>query len=187
MCLQADAYAKVRGFPKKLAGEDFYLLNKLAKVGGVRSLQGPPIKLAGRTSGRVPFGTGVAIATIRDQLDRGQPYEVYNPQVFLGLKYWLRMIDTAGSATHINEIVRVFDSIDEPIGSMLSNAIDTLNYLVPVKRAIDEVRGEVRVKRLHDWNDAFRTLKLIHALRDEGLKNIPADQVLKPFMTEQNL
>ena len=32
MAVSANHYAKVRGFPKREAGEDFYLLNKLAKV-----------------------------------------------------------------------------------------------------------------------------------------------------------
>ena len=34
--IETAAYAKVRGFPKRMAAEDFYLVNKLAKVGEVR-------------------------------------------------------------------------------------------------------------------------------------------------------
>lgn len=33
IAIQANAYAAVRGFPEKLAGEDFYILNKLRKLG----------------------------------------------------------------------------------------------------------------------------------------------------------
>src|SRR5690606_7060656 len=52
-----DAYSKVRGFPKKEAGEDFYFVSKLAKIGSVH--QGASrIELAPRPSPRVPFGTG---------------------------------------------------------------------------------------------------------------------------------
>ena len=42
-CLAVDAtsYAKVRGFPRRNAAEDFYLLNKLAKVGWIRRLRAP--------------------------------------------------------------------------------------------------------------------------------------------------
>ena len=35
LAAQADAYCKVRGFPRRAGGEDFYLLNKLAKLGAV--------------------------------------------------------------------------------------------------------------------------------------------------------
>ena len=30
-------------------------------------------------------------------------------------------------------------------------------------------------RRLMEWTDAFRTLKLIHALRDQGLHSVPLD------------
>ena len=33
LAFKADSYTAVRGFPKRSAGEDFYLLNKLAKLG----------------------------------------------------------------------------------------------------------------------------------------------------------
>ena len=55
------AYAKVRGFPRRNAAEDFYLLNKLAKVGSVRSLATPTLTIDARLSERVPFGTGPAL------------------------------------------------------------------------------------------------------------------------------
>ncbi|MCP4044824.1 MAG: hypothetical protein GY732_02400, partial [Gammaproteobacteria bacterium] len=58
MAVNADHYARVRGFPKRAAGEDFYLLNKLAKVGSVLQLaSGPdckPIVIESRRSDRVP-------------------------------------------------------------------------------------------------------------------------------------
>ena len=182
MCLQADAYAKVRGFPKKLAGEDFYLLNKIAKVGTVQTLEGAPIKLSGRTSDRVPFGTGVAVSLIQNNLDKGHPYEVYDPQVFIGLKHWLSVVEVAESAADMNEVEHALERVEEPLGSLLKKAIQAQNYLTPIRRAIVEVKGDVRRKRLRDWNDAFRALKLIHALRDAGLNNVPADDVLTPFM-----
>ncbi len=38
MAVSPVHYARVRGFPKREAGEDFYLLNKLAKLGSVLEL-----------------------------------------------------------------------------------------------------------------------------------------------------
>ena len=54
-------YAKSRGFPKRRAGEDFYLLNKIAKLADVSYLAGSAVELQARASARVPFGTGPAI------------------------------------------------------------------------------------------------------------------------------
>ena len=65
-CLAVDAtsYAKVRGFPRRNAAEDFYLLNKLAKVGRIHRLKAPVIEIQARASTRVPFGTGPGIARV---------------------------------------------------------------------------------------------------------------------------
>ena len=50
LAIHAEAYAKVRGFPRRDGGEDFYLLNKIAKVGGVRHLPAPTMRLSARAS-----------------------------------------------------------------------------------------------------------------------------------------
>ena len=74
-----EAYAMVRGVPKRAAGEDFHFLNKLSKVGEVRSAVGTPIVLSSRHSDRVPFGTGPALSAAPDDpLD----YPVFHPDVF---------------------------------------------------------------------------------------------------------
>ena len=45
LAVKADAYAQVRGFPKRAGAEDFYLLNKLAKLGAMPRLQGRCIRI----------------------------------------------------------------------------------------------------------------------------------------------
>jgi hypothetical protein len=172
----------VRGFPKRLAGEDFYILNKLAKVGSVECLQGKPVILEGRTSDRVPFGTGVAVVQIRERLSNDLAYEVYDPRVFVALKHWLNALNTTILQRDINALHDALNQMAEPLGTILMRALIRTDSIGPVERAIKEVEGPVLRKRIHDWNDAFRTLKLVHALRDEGLANVPASTVLTPFM-----
>ena len=43
-----------------------------------------------------------------------------------------------------------------------------------------------RLRRLHDWFDGFRTLKLIHHLRDQGSSSLPWQEAIRraPFMDE---
>ena len=82
LAVHATAYARVRGFPKRLAAEDFYLLNKLAKVGTIRSLDGEPIRLSARTSNRTPFGTGRALERARGRARDLAPLRVYHTDVF---------------------------------------------------------------------------------------------------------
>ena len=61
IAVHAKTYAAVRGYPKRSAGEDFYLLNKICKLAPVERLAGPALSIEARISARVPFGTGPAL------------------------------------------------------------------------------------------------------------------------------
>ena len=178
ICFHHEAYAQVRGMPKRQAGEDFYLLNKLAKVGRVETLTGEPIRLSGRTSDRVPFGTGLAVAQIRDQLAKGLPYEVYDPRIFTALKHWLDALTVAAETGSTDRFHQALAQVSSPLGPPLRQAVERLNYRQPVEAALAAVQGDVLGKRLHDWHDAFRTLKMVHALRDEGLGTVASSELL---------
>lgn len=182
LAIRGEAYAKVRGFPRRLAGEDFYILNKLAKVGRVGALSGAPLRLSGRTSDRVPFGTGVAVAQIREGLANGRPYEVYHPDVFIALKCWLNALETAIGTGTERALETGLAHISSPLGDIIRRAVHRVGFVEPLKKALRDVRGQVLRKRVHDWHDGFRTLKLVHALRDEGLGTVAADEVLTTWM-----
>ena len=98
MAVNAFHYAKVRGFPRRQAGEDFYLLNKLAKVGAIRQLseetECESIDIAARLSDRVPFGTGAATGKIMELEDPAREYLFYHPAVFGLLRGWLGSLGT---------------------------------------------------------------------------------------------
>jgi glycosyltransferase involved in cell wall biosynthesis len=70
-------YALADGMPRRKAGEDFYFLQKVAKVGGchnIASLKGAVVCPSARISDRVPFGTGRAM---RRCADEGTDYYSY--------------------------------------------------------------------------------------------------------------
>ena len=64
MIIASLAYAQVRGFPKLAAGEDFYMLNKLNKIGNILKLQDISVSIETRLSHRVAFGTGSRLKSI---------------------------------------------------------------------------------------------------------------------------
>lgn len=137
-CLAIDAtsYAKVRGFPRRNAAEDFYLLNKLAKVGWIRRLRSPVIEIEARASTRVPFGTGPALARVpRDPAAMGG----YAGATFEALRMFYAAV-AAGTAP------------SQPVPGLL----DAIGY-----------RPKRDRRAIHTWFDAFRTLKFVHAARDE--------------------
>lgn len=157
-------YAMARGFPKRSGAEDFYLLNKLAKMGSIQSLQCSPILLSGRASQRAPFGTGALVGKFSRSEAGIDNYLFYHPACFVALKDFLGRISELGNSTHWQQLFG-----DE----LLCNCLEKLG----LDAALDHARHhssspEVFQRHMHNWFDAFRTLKLIHLLRDKGLPSI---------------
>ena len=182
MAVSANHYAKVRGFPKRQAGEDFYLLNKLAKVGSVLELQkGPdcaPIQIESRRSDRVPFGTGAAVTKIAGLSDPVSEFRFYHPAVFELLQTWLRSwpeIWRSGSVD-ISLVISTQRSKhhDSPgQRQCLLAGLEKIGTGQALEHAFRQSSDlEQFTRQMHTWFDAFRTLKLIHALRDNHLSSV---------------
>jgi hypothetical protein len=169
----ADGYAEVRGFPRRQAAEDFYLLDKLAKVGTIHRPELPPIELRSRSSDRVPFGTG---ARVREIVASGGELSTYHPKVFelLGL--------TLGALRH----AVVTRSADDPLAGLwteldpgtlgaVSTALDELGAIEALRETLGaSADSRVRLRRLLTWFDALRTLRFIHLVESPaGLPRLP--------------
>ena len=166
-----EAYAKVRGFPRRAAGEDFYLLNKLAKVGELLSLESPIIKVSARPSHRVPFGTGPALKKIV-QLP-GDSFVYYHPEIFKCLKQFLTSLDSAEALEWVGEFeITCSADIFPDLNSRIINALDSLDFCSAWihAKAHSGSRAQDRhtqfIKHMIIWFDAFMTLKFIHFLRN---------------------
>ncbi|SMF32296.1 hypothetical protein [Pseudobacteriovorax antillogorgiicola] len=164
--IHAPSYAAVHGFPKRQAGEDFYLLNKLAKVGEVYQARGQPVILQDRRSHRVPFGTGQGTQKIETMLQDGQPYMVYHPASFIALRCYLNAVKAA-----IFEGQSFKDGLQWSGDLSLESDSELLN-ITETESAIKAAKTRARTldgawKQFHHWFDAFRTLKFIHLWRDK--------------------
>ena len=158
LAIDATAYAMVRGFPKRNAAEDFYVLNKLAKVGRIRRLQGPVIELEGRASNRVPFGTGPALAAapadVASRMD-------YAPETFEALR---TLYDCAAAGA--------WAALPDPLPRLLA-ATGHARFR-PSKRD---------ARAFHTWFDAFRTVKFVHAARAQ-FPDVPLLESLRALFPE---
>ncbi len=181
--IDVDAYVAVRGFPRRSAGEDFYLLNKLAKVGCVISMQGEPIRLAGRASHRVPFGTGPALTRINALNQPATDYLFYHPAIFDLLRTLFTAIDKIASA-NIDDLVidNLIDSIrkDESLQdyelNQLQKVLETMGFqkiLTQASRHSNNSRSFL--KQFHDGFDGFKTLKFIHEMRNQFYPGVNLD------------
>lgn len=164
---RADAYARVRGFPRRLAAEDFYLLDKLAKYGPVASLDGAPIALSDRMSARVPFGTGRAM----HEAQMGKTRTLYHPEIFACLRSWQEALRELARAPHGDPRALIRDMASAENAAALD---DALTRTGGIPHGIAAARTETaRLRQLHQHFDAGRTLQLVHALRDGSFGSLP--------------
>lgn len=180
MAVSAIHYAKVRGFPKREAGEDFYLLNKLAKVGTVLELESGPdngvIEIESRRSDRVPFGTGAAVNKITELKDLVSDFLFYDPAVFELLGVWLGSLPKTWDSGSPELTMASFPKGHCPENQQqaLLAGLEGIKTQQALEHAFRQSKNLDQFNRqMHTWFDAFRTLKLIHFLRDNCLPSIP--------------
>jgi len=181
VAVSAPYYAKVRGFPKREAGEDFYLLNKLAKLGPVLELdagvENEVIEIESRRSDRVPFGTGAAVNKITAFVDQVGEFRFYDPAVFALLKVWLQVLPAIWHGKSAELDISIFqEQVSDKPAQELQGLLAGLK-IMKTERALEHAFRQSNnldqfTRQVHTWFDAFRTLKLIHFLRDGYLPSI---------------
>jgi len=168
LAVDATAYAKVRGVPLRCAGEDFYLLNKLAKLGRIHTPAAPAIRIRQRPSARVPFGTGPATRAIAADLTAGRAFCVYHPHIFELLRRSLEVARDAATAG--SECTPAAIDGDR---SALRAAWQRTQLTAGVAHVCaNATTTDARIRRFREWFDGFRTLAFVHAARDAGLANM---------------
>lgn len=152
LAVDAHAYTVARGVPKRQAGEDFYLLNKLAKLGPIVTPDCQPIAIVARRSERVPFGTGRATAEMASTID----YRIYHPAIFELLRRWHDVMHHFARHRSLPQSI-------EDLQPMLA--------LLEAEPALSEAAAQTQTEtalteRLRQWFDGFRTLRFVHTARD---------------------
>jgi len=164
-------YAEVRGYPKRSGGEDFYLLNKLAKLGPIASLTGECISLQSRASHRVPFGTGPAIRKIIDANCGDESILFYHPRSFEILRALLAVVDQL-QKQELEELPQLLHSegLCEELAQTAAETLLTMGIAKAISHCRKQGKSEEQfLRQFHQWFDGFRTLKFLHGIRDEAL------------------
>ena len=160
LSIHALDYASVRGYPKRSAGEDFHILNKLSKITPLTLLPGPSIDVQARTSARVPFGTGPALSRIIENLRQqpdGSGYLSYNYASFKLLAQGLAELNAACKNVH-GDKVEFSLKVDEILTEL------GLQRVLP--RLTDTSTSPNQRQRVaNEWFDGLRTLRFIHLAR----------------------
>lgn len=168
IAFRISAYCKVRGFPKRAAGEDFYLLNKLAKLGHVTHID-CTITLQPRASSRVPFGTGPATLNLLSNEQRVD----YSPEVFVELKRWLDQLPTSCDI-YLRSQHSYYGDLS-PTAQQALAAIGIKEFWQHLSR--QKLSLAQAVQSAHQWFDGFRTLKFIHHLTHTHFHKVSAEDI----------
>lgn len=162
MVCRAEAYVAVSGMNRRQAGEDFYFLQELAKTGRVDRISGTTVYPSARRSDRVPFGTGARVGRFLD--GERDEHLLYHPESYRILRDWLRSVTGQPERSGIELLESARDIAPE-----LAAFLEALSF----GEVWDRIRKnaantEQTVRQFHRWFDGFRTIKLIHHLRDHG-------------------
>lgn len=173
-----ECYAKVRGFPKRNAAEDFYFLNKAVKVGKLHQSDKGLVKLLGRKSDRVPFGTGVGTEKIFQKMQENKPITFYHPKCFEVLKN-LNAVIADWSESPEKKVDRksltlsIVGEVEIGDKDSLEEILETLGFFEILETAkAQRTSSEAILKHAHESWDGFKTLKLVHAIRERLLPSV---------------
>ncbi|HDY82732.1 MAG TPA: hypothetical protein ENH48_07225 [Halieaceae bacterium] len=184
LAVKAGAYAQVRGFGKRAGGEDFYLLNKLAKLGPVVKLTGKCIKLQSRHSHRVPFGTGPAVEKIAGSAHPVDLVLFYHPQCFAALRALLtvapdlQQTEAEGLSGLLSQ-----QGLEQSLARACSKVLEAMGLEAGLTHCRRQGKSpEQFLRQFHQWFDGFRSMKFIHAMRDAGWpqQSMPRLEALEP-------
>ena len=180
MICSAEAYIKVEGMNKKKAAEDFYFMEKLCKNYPVVKIRGTKIKHSSRGSWRVPFGTG---QRVNRYLSKAQnEYLLYSPESFEILRKWLAVFNSPVRHT-ASEYLREASAIHPALNRFLTENNFEESWLKIEENCRDEKQ---LARQKHFWFDGFRTLKLIHFLRDNGIPQMEMYTAVNTLLNKFN-
>ncbi len=180
MISDAEAYVKIGGMNKRKAAEDFYFIEKLAKLFDVVEINSAAVFPSPRTSGRVPFGTG---RSVYELLSGKRNYgELYSPRIFEALLRWNGLFFNENILTSSEYLERA-----EKINPRLKDFLIERKFPEHWEKILKKNASEKQIlKQKKFLFDGFETLKLIHYLRDNCCENVNISLAL-PFIYEKLL
>ncbi len=168
--VKALPYVKAGGMNRRMAGEDFYFIQKLLPSGGFFNLNKTTIIPSPRSSARVPFGTGVTI--LRMTQGDNETLMTYNPEAFIELKLLFSLID------------RIFlCSIDDQDFAFhdLPQGIRQFAGIEEWTTKIREIRSNTSGiqsfrKRFFGWFNMFKIVKYLNSVHSTLFQKRPVDK-----------
>jgi hypothetical protein len=145
------------------------------------------VQLIGRISDRVPFGTGMGTEKIWQKMKEQRPITFYHPQSFDLIKNLISCLESwSESSTLLPDKKEITKSIqgEIPLNDLerLETLLDSLGFFRILETAKEQrSTPQAILKHLHESWDGFKTLKLIHGIRDYFLPEIEFQNPISKF------
>lgn len=173
MAVRADTYQQFGGMNQRKAGEDFYFLHKLIPYRQVFEINNCVVYPSSRTSDRVPFGTGHAVAKFDESICK--TYYTYHPTIYAEIRKCIQLIEKATMETGLD-----VNQMPTDIQLFLTHQ----KFQKALIQFTKQTKSDVLFRQaIYRWLNGFRMLKLVHFLRDQSLTNIPIPHAVSQFWT----
>ncbi len=152
MVVRSDAYQKRGGMNVRKAGEDFYFLHKFIDIIRHGDINTTTVRPSGRTSDRVPFGTGKAIS----QQLLGHPQCTY---AFEGFETLAELRDSLPLLFETGGITPWLQNHNGYLSGFLQDqlGVEGMEDMLEQTRSVSTFE-----KRFFQWFNAFRLMKYLH-------------------------
>jgi hypothetical protein len=171
----ARTYCSQGGMNKRQAGEDFYFIQKVARLGTFTDLCSTTVYPSPRPSDRVVFGTG---PDIRRQLENpGAPYLSYDFRLFEMLREFFAC---AGSLFEGDEAALIY-----PIHTLLLSYLKQTKYAEVLQEMRDNAASETTfVARFYRHFNMLWILKFLHWAEANGYGKVEVGEVAGRLLSE---
>jgi hypothetical protein len=169
IAVKALAYIKAGGMNRRQAGEDFYFIQKLVRLGGYFNLKSTAVYPSPRPSSRVPFGTGASI--IKLETDKSLSLFTYNVLAFMELRTFFGMTDKLFEFDSA-ELSNYFSLIPPGLRSFL----DETEWIEKMKEVKSNTSGlQSFRKRFFEWFNMFKIVKYLNYVHPEFFEKKPVE------------
>jgi len=175
----AEAYVKQGGMNRRQAGEDFYFLHKLTKLGPILQINDAFVYPSARVSDRVPFGTG---ASMTKWMHNAEDLELtYNFSAFLDLKNIFDAVDL---------FFRITPEKSEALISAFPESVKEYLQSIDFRQKLTEINQNSSSilsfrKRFFQFFDAFVILRFLNLAHQKYYQRQNLSEAIKKLEENQ--
>lgn len=176
IAVKALPYVKAGGMNRRMAGEDFYFIQKLIPLGGYFNLNSTVVFPSPRSSFRVPFGTGATISRLLE--DKDEVLLTYNIRAFNELKQVFGMMDGIFTGAG-EEKDRIYSRLPDGFKEFIS-CEEWSEKIAEIKSNTTGIRSFT--KRFFNWFNMFKIVKYMNLVHQGVFDKRPVPEAASELL-----